>query len=330
MSKMNKKTVIIIAAVVSLLLVAGGLTTYFLTRDNGVAAVVNGTKVSSDKVEEEMAKAVAQYEAQGMALEPAQIEEVRASIIDNLIIREVLLQESVSYVPESEEVENQIATFRARFETEEAFIEALGAQGFDFETFTNVITEDLRIQKLVEDRVPEETIVTDEDMTTFYNENPAYFTDPERVHASHILVSLENKTTDEEKKTALDKIERIKAELTSGADFAELAIKESEGPSAPNGGDLGEFTKGQMVQAFEEIAFALPAGSVSGVVETQFGYHIIKIHERTDESSVPFDEVKESISTYLEQEKSQNKVNDFIEGLKAEAKIRIPKVKAAE
>jgi len=330
MSKMNKKIAMLIAITVTLLLIAGGVTAYFLTRDNGVAAIVNGIKVSSEKVEEEMTKAIAQYEAQGMPLKPEQIEEVRSSIIDNLIIREVLLQESVSYEISDEEFETQISTFRNRFDNEEAFLEALNAQGFDLESFTKVITEDLKIQKLVKESVPEDTAVTEEEMTDFYNENPAYFTEPERIHASHILVSLENKTTDEEKEEAMAKIKRIENELKNGADFAALAIKESEGPSGPKGGDLGEFTRGQMVAAFEEIAFTLAPEKISGIVETQFGYHIIKVHERFPESSVPFEDVKASISSFLEQEKSQNKVNEFIEGLKATAKIRIPKVKLAE
>ena len=188
----------------------------------------------------------------------------------------------------------------------------------------------MRIQKMVDDRVPEETIVTDEEMMGFYNENPAYFTQPERIHSSHILVSLENLTTDEEKTKALKKIERVEQELKDGADFAQLAISESEGPSGPNGGDLGEFTKGQMVARFEEIAFALPAGNTSGIVETKFGYHIIKVHERFPESSVPFEDVKESINSFMMQEKEQTKITDFIAALKSEAKIRIPKSKAPE
>ena len=129
---------------------------------------------------------------------------------------------------------------------------------------------------------------------------------------------------------SLEKIKRIEEELKNGADFAELAKTESEGPSGPQGGDLGEFTRGQMVSSFEEIAFSLPEGNISGIVETQFGYHIIKMHKRFPESSVPFEDVKESINSYLMQEKSQTNLTDYIENLKSAAKIRIPKFKATE
>lgn len=323
MAQMNKKAIIIIAAV-AILVVAGSITAYFFTRDMGAAAVVNGVKISEVKVEEEMEKAIAQYEAQGMALQAEQIAEVRASIIDNLVIREVLLQKSQSYEPTAEELETQITTFKDRFDSEEAFTEALTLQGYDIETFTKVIGEDLKIQMLIDDKVPEETLVSEDDMLNFFKENPSYFTQPERVHASHILVTMENTATDGEKALALQKIEEIEVELKNGADFAELAKLKSEGPSGPNGGDLGEFTRGQMVGEFETIAFALPEGKISGIVESQFGYHIIKLHKRYPESSVPFEEVKDSINDFLIQENSKNRLSDFLESLKEEAKIRIP------
>ncbi len=326
MAQMSKKAIIIIAAV-AVLVIAGCITAYFFTRDLGAVAVVNGVKITKIKLEEQMEDAIAQYEAQGMILEPDQIAEVRSTMVDKLVTREVLLQVSESYEPTAEELETQIASFKDRFDSEEAFTEALTMQGYDMVRFTKVIGEDLRIQKMIEDRVPEETIVTDDDMMAFYNENPSYFTQPERVHASHILVNMENTATDEEKALALKKIKEIEQELKYGADFAELAKLKSEGPSGPNGGDLGEFTRGQMVGEFETIAFALPEGKISGIVETQFGYHIIKLHTRYPESSVPFEEVKAEINKYLFDEKSSNKLNDFLESLKEEANIRIPEYK---
>ena len=326
MAQMSKKAIIIIAAV-AVLVIAGCITAYFFTRDLGAVAVVNGVKITKIKLEEQMEDAIAQYEAQGMILEPDQIAEVRSTMVDKLVTREVLLQVSESYEPTAEELETQIASFKDRFDSEEAFTEALTMQGYDMVRFTKVIGEDLRIQKMIEDRVPEETIVTDDDMMAFFNENPSYFTQPERVHASHILVNMENTATDEEKALALKKIKEIEQELKYGADFAELAKLKSEGPSGPNGGDLGEFTRGQMVGEFETIAFALPEGKISGIVETQFGYHIIKLHTRYPESSVPFEEVKAEINKYLFDEKSSNKLNDFLESLKEEANIRIPEYK---
>ncbi|MBN2656643.1 MAG: peptidylprolyl isomerase [Spirochaetales bacterium] len=327
MPKMTNKAVIIIAAV-AVLAAAGGVTSYFLLRDRGVAAVVNGVKITEEKVAEEVSKSAAQYEAQGMALQPAQLEQVRSSVIDNLVTREVLIQESAGIEITDVEIDEKISSFQSQFDTIDAFNDALGEQGFNPESFREIISQDMKIQKLIEERVPEETSVSDEEILSFYNENPAYFTEPERIHASHILVSLEAGDDDEKKKLAKAKIERIQTELENGADFAETAMRESEGPSGPTGGDLGEFTRGQMVSAFETVAFALPEGKISGIVETQFGYHLIKVHERYPESKVPLEDVKDSIDSFLIQDKNQTNLTDFLEGLKNSAKIRIPGEKA--
>jgi len=326
MSKITNKAVIIIAAV-AVIAVAGGVTAYFLLRDRGIAAVVNGVKITDEKVDDEVLKTAKQYEAQGMALQPAQLEQVRSSVVENLITREILVQEATSIEITEEEIDEKIGTFQGQFETEEAFAEALTAQGYDAQSFREVISQDMKIQKLIKERVPEESAVTDEEVLTFYNENPSYFTEPERVHASHILVTVEAEDSVEDKEGAKAKIDRISRELEAGADFAATAIKESEGPSAPKGGDLGEFTRGQMVGEFETVAFALPVGEISGVVETQFGYHLIKVHERFPESTVPLEVVKDSINSFLIQNKNQKNLTDFLEGLKNEAKIRIPGAK---
>ncbi|MBN2494938.1 MAG: peptidyl-prolyl cis-trans isomerase [Deltaproteobacteria bacterium] len=104
----------------------------------------------------------------------------------------------------------------------------------------------------------------------------------EKVRASHILLMYqgsERSTASRSKQAALEGIQKIKAELDAGGDFAALARQHSDCPSGAQGGDLGAFGRGQMVAAFEQTAFALEPGQVSGVIETPFGYHLIK---RTD------------------------------------------------
>jgi len=101
----------------------------------------------------------------------------------------------------------------------------------------------------------------------------------DQVRASHILLMYKGSsrsTASRSKQEALQKIQAIKQEIDSGSDFAELAREHSDCPSSSQGGDLGTFGKGQMVKPFEDTAFTMPVGGISGVVETQFGYHIIK------------------------------------------------------
>lgn len=328
MAKLSRKVLIIASVSLAVLLVAGGLTAFFMLKDRGIAAKVNGVKITEEELQIEVSKSIMQYQSQGMAVQPEQMDEIRSSILNTLVVREILKQQSAGYEIDTQTVEDQIASLKGRFESDEAFEEALAQQGYDIGSFRNAIGEDLRIQKLIEGNVPQVTEIDDDSIKTFYDENPAYFTQEERVHASHILVKMDDTFTEEQKAAALDKIKRIAAELAKGADFAETAKAESEGPSAPDGGDLGEFTKGQMVAEFETAAFTLPEGTISGIVKTQFGYHIIKVHEKYPATAIPLEDVSSSISDYLIQDKNQTNLNDYLDGLKEGADIRYPSSKA--
>ena len=165
-------------------------------------------------------------------------------------------------------------------------------------------------------RVNPADLVSDEEIATYYEENTTEFTTPEAVKARHILKKFPDNATDEQKaetKTAAEELlKTINAELAAGADFAELAMTHSEGPSSVQGGALrggnpklppGDyFARGDMVKPFEETAFdILEPGEVSGLVETSFGYHIIKLEEKRAPEVQPFDQVQYDIRQKLVQ-----------------------------
>ena len=154
--------------------------------------------------------------------------------------------------------------------------------------------------------------VSDADAKKIFDEKIAAMEPQQEVHAKHILVGSEAEAKE------------IAAELKSGKDFAELAKEKSKDTNA-QGGDLGFFTKGQMLKPFEDVAFALDVGEVSEPVQTQFGWHIIKVEEKRDQKMPSFDEVKEAIVTQLVQQKAQTVVTD----LRSAAKIEIvdPEIK---
>jgi len=152
--------------------------------------------------------------------------------------------------------------------------------------------------------------ITDDELLEYYNENKESFFEPEKVHARHILVE-----TEEE---ANNLLLQLKEGLT---DFAELAKEKSIGPSAPSGGDLGFFARGQMVKEFENAAFSLEPGEISGVVKTQFGYHIIKCEEKKDEHSPTFEEAKEKISNTLRYQRENEAISTLTLKLREEAVI---------
>lgn len=173
----------------------------------------------------------------------------------------------------------------------------------------------LRIQKngaiaraVVQKYIAEKSDVTDERLREHYEKNKAAFTSEEQIAASHILLK-----TEAEAQAALK-------EIKQGKDFAEVAKAKSTGPSAPQGGALGTFGRGRMVPEFEKAAFALKKGDVSEPVKTQFGYHIIKVTDRTESAPQSFDEVREDIRRTLISEYVESLLDDLQNKAKVEIK----------
>ena len=147
---------------------------------------------------------------------------------------------------------------------------------------------------------------TDEAMKKVYDEAAKQISGEQEVHARHILVETE------------DEAKAVKAELDKGADFAELAKKKSKDPGAADGGDLGFFTKDQMVPEFSTVAFALEPGKISDPVKSQFGWHIIKVEEKRNRKAPDFDQVKAQIETYVTRKAQAEYVAKLREGAKVE------------
>ncbi|WP_022851863.1 SurA N-terminal domain-containing protein [Limisalsivibrio acetivorans] len=157
-----------------------------------------------------------------------------------------------------------------------------------------------------------EVEITNEEIETYYIKNKDQFYQPEKVQARHILFLIEDWNDKENVEKNLEKANRVLKELEEGAEFAELAKKYSADSSAQNGGDLGYFTRGQMVPEFEEAAFNLEPGEVSGIVKTMYGYHIIKVEDKVEEYDPTLDEVKGIIAKSLESDKLLSKFKDRV------------------
>ena len=181
------------------------------------------------------------------------------------------------------------------------------------------VEKTLTIQKYTEN-FDKNLKISDEEMKKYYEEHKAdYYKD--EVKASHILISTVDdngkELSEAKKKEAKKKAEEVLKKAKSGEEFSELAKEYSDDPgSAANGGDLGYFTKGQMVQPFEEAAFSLKSGEISGLVESEYGYHIIKVYDKIDKQ-LTFDEVKDEIKKTL----TEDKYMESIEAITKKAKV---------
>ena len=172
--------------------------------------------------------------------------------------------------------------------------------------------------------IAEKVSISEEDMKSYYDTHKDEFKTPEMARVRHILVKVAPGASEEEKKKAKEKAEGILDKIKAGEDFDKLATELSDDTgSKPKGGDLGFFARGRMVKPFEDAAFSLKPGQVSGIVETQFGYHIIKMEEMKEAGIDTFETVKERIRQKLLQDRIRTKVAEFIDNAMKNAKAEI-------
>lgn len=286
----------------------------------GPVAVVNGTAI--DAVELKRARKVM---LRGQPVPEGQQAEVDKQALDQLLSAELLYQAAskIEVKDMDKQVDEKLAQGKARFSNEQDFAKAIKDLDMNEKDLRDYTRRDLLISKFVEASIVPKVKVSEEDARKFYDQNPDKFTRSESVRASHILIGTDANASADDKKKAREKAEKLHKELLGGADFAKLAKENSTCPSSQQGGDLGSFGKGQMVPPFEEAAFSMKPGDISGVVETQFGYHIIKLAEKKPAETVSFKEAQPRIEEYLKGQKVNGAVMEYIAEARKNAKIEI-------
>lgn len=273
---------------------------------NAVVLTLGDTEITAAEFEPRFEIALRTLAAQqGTPLDEAtmaQFGALRPNFLDQFATQQVLLQEAQARdisVPEAE-VEAQIT--QARESAGENFEQALAEAGYgDEAALREYIGESLLLQRVVES-VQGEVEVTDEAVRGFYDENTEQFAQPDQVCARHILV--EDQT----------KADELYERLEGGADFAQVARNNSTDPgSKDNGGDLGCLTQGQTVPAFEEAAFAAEVGETTEPVQSDFGFHIIRVYEKNAGTTTPFAEVQEQVREQLVNEQLSAEIAELRE-----------------
>ncbi len=286
----------------------------------GAIARVNGTAI--DAIELRRAKKVL---LRGQSVPAEQQAALDKQAIEQLVSAELLYQASAKLDLKDldKEIDAKLAQGKARFKDEQDFKKAIQDLEMDEKDLREYTRRDLLISRFVETTFASKAAVTETEIRAFYDKNSEKFKKDETVKASHILIGVDAKATDEEKKKAREKTESLRKELAGGADFAALAKANSTCPSSQQGGDLGFFGKGQMVPSFEKAAFSLKPGDISDVVETQFGYHIIKLTEKKPAATTDYKDVKVKIEEFLKGQKVNEAIQKYLEETKKTAKIDI-------
>ena len=286
-------------------------------------AVVNGAVITQGDFDREMERVNQQQASIGRPFNESQLIDVKKAILETLINRELLYQESQkqSVKVEDKAVVEQFEIMKKRFPSEDEFKAALLKMKISETTLKSQMRKNMAIQQFIDKEFVQKINVPEKEVKAFYVSQPDSFKEPEQVRAMHILIKVDPGTDESKKAEARKKLEGIQNRLRKGEDFEALAKEYSEGPSGPKGGDLGYFSRGQMVKPFDEAAFGLSPGGVSDIVETQFGYHLIKVVDKKPEGMMRYEEVKDRLQQYIKQQKVREQVNLSIENLKEKAKV---------
>lgn len=270
---------------------------------------------------------------------------IKERVMNELIVKKLLDQEiNKRHIKVSkEDMDKQLKVIIDKVGSKEKFNELLKQNGVSTAQFKKDLSDEVKIQKLVDTLAV--VSISDNDAKKFYNENSDKFKNPDRVRASHILVSanteeLKAKLTasDEGKKLTDEQInaqvQKQMAELKAKANkllaevkkdpksFAKIAKENSDDiQSGKQGGDLGFFGKEEMVEPFSKAAFSMKPNTVSDIVETPYGYHIILVTDRQKAGLEPFDNVKDDIKEFLTNQEKVKVLQQFIDMLKNKAKI---------
>ncbi|MEA2068479.1 MAG: peptidylprolyl isomerase [Verrucomicrobiota bacterium] len=297
-----------------------------LTSDpNAVIVRVNGEDITRGEIIELMNVAMQQL---GGRVPPQQMQQIQGQMyeqIKNDLISKKLIDAAVAaanITVSDEELAQTIEQIKTRIPEGQTLEEALASQGTTLVQLTENIKNDMATRQFLETKTADIQEATETEAKEFYDTNPDRFKKPESVAASHILIKFDESDTDEAKVAKKADLEKIRADIIAETiTFQDAAATNSHCPSKAQGGSLGTFGKGQMVPEFEVAAFTQEIDEVGDVVETQFGYHIIKVTERTEEGVVPYDEAKEQIMTFLSGQKKQEAVAAFIKSLRDSATI---------
>lgn len=290
----------------------------------GVAARVDGVEISNFRLERHFEEYLKnQRRNVSSMINPRVYKKLKGEALDQLIEREVLWQAAKAdgMVVDDAELGAALKQMQAQIKDPAAWARRLSHAGFDERSFAEYVRQDLSGTKYLRARSSDVPPPSDEEVAAFYRANLHRFQQPESAQARHILIKAAPTASPEQLAAARARITEVATALQGGADFADLARRYSEDTSASAGGDLGVVPRGRTVKPFEDALFALKPGAVSGIVQTQFGFHLIKLESLTPASTLSLEEAGESIRTRLLAGKRTAAAREVVTKLKAHARI---------
>ena len=276
----------------------------------GSVATIDGDEVSADDFNRFARK---RMPTQHRKMPKPLAQRVKRKMVHQLVEQRLVeraLDDAEIAVTESE-IENRYADFKSRFPDDDALQAFLDQRNTSEKELRAQLCRDVQMQQFLEENYGNE--VDDEAIADYYEQNKSEFESPEKIKASHILIKLPKDPSDKEVEAAKKKAEKLATKAKDEeTDFATLAEEHSDGPSATRGGDLGYFPRRRMVPAFSKVAFEMEPGEISDPVRTQFGFHVIKLHDKRAAQTKSLDEARDQIRRRLQQQDKRTAMNKFL------------------
>jgi parvulin-like peptidyl-prolyl isomerase len=287
-----------------------------------VVAKVNGKDVTRDDVIKEARGAYQQLRRMGG--NPDLSEPFFRTALDQRIAAMLITGEAetrgIAATPE--QVDQRMGEMRSQVESDEAFTKNLAASGLTVAQARAQLSQDISRFNYIEKVILPQIKIPDEALRNFYDQNLERMRQPERVKVRHILIRVPADATEEQRSQARRRAEEVLAKAKAGADFTALAREYSDDERTKQTGELPWLSREEIkLVAFQEAAFDLEKGGISGIVESQSGFHIIQNVDRQASRIAEFDEVKDRILTLLQSQEAQQKLRETVEGLMAKASI---------
>ena len=281
-------------------------------------AIVNGQEISGEAVQFELDRLVRFYMSHGMTMDEVKrnLPQLEEKALEQAVGAKLLLDESarLDVKVSAEAIDAEVQKVVMQVGGEENYRKALEQQGVSEVEFRKELEKGAKVNQLVQQACSGVAEPTDDEVAAFFEQHQDEYVEPEQVLCQHILV----KGSDD---AALDKIKAIRERIVAGGDFAAEAKAHSDCPSGQEGGSLGWFGRGMMVPEFDKVAFEMKKGEVSGVVSTQFGYHIIYKADEKGGGAQTLVDVHDQVKDLLRHEARGRVMDSFVAELRANASV---------
>jgi peptidyl-prolyl cis-trans isomerase C len=314
MRKWNEKKDLLLILMVGMILWVAA-TACLAKEETKEVARVGDKAITEEELQKEMVAQAYQFGVKMATLPEDRKERYRQVILHRMIDLQLILdasKENKIQVTDAE-IQGEMDNIKKRFPDPKNFEAVLAQRNITLKEVEGKIREGLMVRKVMDQVTTSTPSLSDAEVEKYYKDNPDRFKRDEEARASHILIKVDKGATAEDKDKARKKIQDIREQIVKGADFAKLAEENSDCPSGKSsGGDLDWFGRGVMDPTFEKTAFALKPGEMSDIIETQFGFHIIKLTDKREAGTVSLAEVKGDLKEELVQKAREEKFSDWL------------------